>query len=129
MESYGRIVNGRYEGGRTDDGWCYKSAEAWRTGVGVIYISEATLNEGETDGWTKKEWLEYTKNEVRQNCESDIWKDDGFIEYIARNILESAEWEDLSTRLIEWTCCLEHSFEDEYKYYKSKLFQSELWDE
>ena len=60
MESYGRIVNGRYEGGRTDNGWCYKSAEAWRTGVGVIYISEATLNEGEAGGWTKKEWLEYT---------------------------------------------------------------------
>ena len=119
MESYGRIVNGRYEGGRTDNGWCYKSAEAWETGVGIIYICEAAINEGEADGWTKKEWLDYTKDAVRQSCESNIWTDDGFIEYIARNILENAEWEDLSTRLTEWIYCLERSLEDEYEYYKT----------
>lgn len=129
MESYGRIVNGSYEAGRTDVGWCYKSAQAWETGVGIIYICEETLDQGESGGWTKKDWLEHTKNEIRHNCVSDIWTDDGFVEYVARDILENADWEDLSTRLIEWIYCLGHSLEVEYKYYKNRLFESDIWDE
>lgn len=69
------------------------------------------------------------KEEVRACCDSVIWTDDGFINYIAKDVLIAAVWEDLITRLDEWIYSLGHSLKVEYKYYKGRLFGSDLWEE
>ena len=38
-----------YEGGRTDNGWCFKDTDAWKSGKGICYISEYGLNDIEEE--------------------------------------------------------------------------------
>ena len=98
-----------YIGGTTDNGECYKDLSAWEKREGVIYISEyqlKDLEEGiveENELWTKETWVEWVKDEVSAYLytEENISKD--FIEYIALDVLELADWQDLTTLFYDLT--------------------------
>lgn len=38
-----------YKGGSTDNGWCFKDTDAWKSGKGICYISEYGLNDIEEE--------------------------------------------------------------------------------
>jgi hypothetical protein len=92
-----------YYGDYTDNGECYKDLSAWKSGEGVIYISEyqlKDLEEGvveEHELWTKQTWFDWVKDEVSAYLYTEENISDDFIEYIALDILELADWQDLTT--------------------------------
>lgn len=102
-----------YFGDETEQGQCYKNLQAFENGLGVIYIGEYELEEGNCEStnptlWTRSSWIEY----VKQKCEDDLGKekiheisDEGdyfdFIETCALSILQDCDWQDLSTLLEE----------------------------
>lgn len=86
-----------YYSGETDNGHCYKDLDAWNNG-GVIYISEMEIVEEPlpSELWTKDKWVSWVKKYFNDD-ELPI----EFIEHIAYLCLEDAEWEDLSTHLMQ----------------------------
>jgi hypothetical protein len=90
----------------------------------VIYVSENSaidFNAGrcsfEDASWTRDKLIEYVQEEVRWAAEGTaIWTDLTYIVRLARYIHESAEWEDLSTRLDEWINS--NDIEEDYAQYK-----------
>ena len=108
----------KYYGGYTDNGECYKDLSAWESGEGVIYISEyqlKDLEEGiveENELWTKQTWFDWVKDEVTSYLYTEENISDDFIEYIALDILELADWQDLTTLFNEFeqTDWLEHNY-------------------
>lgn len=108
----------KYYGGSTDNGECYKDLIAWEKGEGVIYISEYQLEDlkngvvEEHELWTKEKWVEWVKAEVSAYLYTEENISDDFIEYIALDILELADWQDLTTLFdeLEQTDWLEHNY-------------------
>ena len=112
---YRTINNGvvKYYGGQTDNGVCYKDLNAWKSGEGVIYIGEYSLedvNYGDfciDDHWTRESWLQYVRDIIawhnfeEVNALTPIEKD-LLAEWVAENCLRECEWEDLSTMLESW---------------------------
>lgn len=102
-----------YFGDETEQGQCYKNLQAFENGLGVIYIGEYELEEGNCEStnptlWTRSSWIEY----VKEKCEEELGKekiheisDEGdyfdFIETCALSILQDCDWQDLSTLLEE----------------------------
>ena len=116
---YTEDENGKsYYGGETDNGECYKDLSAWESGEGVIYISEYQLIDlergivEEHELWTKQTWFEWVKDEVTSYLYTEEYISDDFINYIALDILELADWQDLTTLLNEFeqTDWLEHNY-------------------
>ena len=86
--------------------------------VGVIYIGEYDLQELEDDFnsgkdidtsklWTKTTWTKWVKDYIADNYKNEvdidkILNDDEFIEYLALDCLNNADWQDLSTLLNEY---------------------------
>ena len=106
---YWTIENGnkKYFGDNTDNGMCYKNLSAWHeNNTDVIYISEYQLLDlcsgkvEESELWTKESWLEWVRDEVEYYLD-DVNITDSFIEYVAYDVLELADWQDLTTLLNE----------------------------
>lgn len=107
------INDTKYEGEQTENGICYKNLSAWEQNNGVIYISEYELedyNNGDVkheDLWTKESWTKWVRDFIYDNYknETDVDKilaDNKFIEMIAFDVLQNADWQDLSTLLNEY---------------------------
>ena len=101
-----------YFGDYTDNGQCYKNLQAFDNGLGVIYISEGDLEDGNCDSlnanlWTRASWIEYVREQCLQSFGKEIYenveKSDfmPFIEHCALSILQDCDWQDLSTLLEE----------------------------
>lgn len=102
-----------YFGDETEQGRCYKNLQAFENGLGVIYIGEYELEEGNCEStnttlWTRSSWIEY----VKELCEYNLGKEKiheisdecdyfNFIETCALSILQDCDWQDLSTLLEE----------------------------
>ena len=110
---YGNGSYGQYAGEQTENGICYKNLSAWEQNNGVIYISEYELedyNNGDVkheDLWTKESWTKWVRDFIYDNYknETDVDKmlaDNKFIEQIAFDVLQNADWQDLSTLLNEY---------------------------
>lgn len=87
----GKVV---YHGGQTDDGICYKDLEAWETGDGVIYISEYGLDAKPQETWTRESLLAFLRIELEDR---GICVENTDLVVIAEDLLDNAEWQDLST--------------------------------
>lgn len=96
IDAYGKIV---YHGGQTDNGVCYKDLEAWKSGKGVVYISEYGLEEKPQDAWTRETLLLFLRGELH---ERGVHAKDTDLVDIAEDLLGNAEWQDLSTLWNEW---------------------------
>jgi hypothetical protein len=101
-----------YFGDYTDNGQCYKNLQAFENGLGVIYISEGELEDGNCNSlnstlWTRTSWIEYVREQCLQSFGKEIYenveKSDfmPFIEHCALSILQDCDWQDLSTLLEE----------------------------
>ena len=100
-----------YFGDYTDNGMCYKNEKAFENGLGVIYISELELEDGNCDSlnanlWTRASWIEYVREQCLQSMGDKIHEIEecdfmSFIEHCALSILQDCDWQDLSTLLEE----------------------------
>lgn len=124
MKENGEVYN--YDGGHTDNGFVYKDYEAFKTGVGICYISEYELedldeelaglearheNSGITDEgyWDERaEILEHCGetrqsiiDQVRDAFGDDYMLTDEQVEYFASNVFQLADWACIATYLAE----------------------------
>ena len=115
-----------YEGGNTDNGVVYKDYEAFRTGVGVCYISEYGLEEMDENlvdlearfansDMTDEEYREERAHilsvagetrqtiidQVREAFGDDYLMTDEQVEYFAEDVFELADWAYICTYLAE----------------------------
>ena len=64
------------------------------------YEEEGKINV--SDLWTKQSWIEWVKNTIKERYQdeediNDIIECNKFIETLAYDVLQNAEWQDLST--------------------------------
>lgn len=115
-----------YEGGQTDNGFVYKDYNAFKTGVGVCYISEYGLqhlheeladlesqyensNMDEDVYWEERRYILSQHGETRQSIidqvreafGDDYMLTDGQVEYFAGDVFELADWASVATYLAE----------------------------
>lgn len=115
-----------YEGGNTDQGVVYKDYEAFRTGVGVCYISEYGLEEmdenlvdlearyANSDMTDEEYWEERAHilsvagetrqtiiDQVREAFGDDYLMTDEQVEYFAEDVFGLADWAYICTYLAE----------------------------
>lgn len=115
-----------YEGENTDNGFVYKDYEAFKSGVGICYISEYGLedldekladlesrheNSGMTDDeyWDERaEILEHCGetrqsiiDQVRDAFGDDYMLTDEQVEYFASDVFQLADWASIATYLAE----------------------------
>lgn len=120
----GEVYN--YDGGHTDNGFVYKDYEAFKSGVGICYISEYELedldekladlearyeNSGMTDEeyWDERaEILEHCGetrqsiiDQVRDAFGDDYMLTDEQVEYFAVDVFGLADWACIATYLAE----------------------------
>ena len=103
-----------YHGDTCDNGEYYKDLSAWKTGKGVIYISEGDLQDlADSDKpdistlWTRDSWVEWVKEHITTNyqdedCYQEMIACTEFIESLAYDCLYNADWQDLSTLLNDY---------------------------
>ena len=122
VKENGEVCN--YNGGYTDNGFVYKDYEAFKTGVGICYISEYGLEdlEEKLDELNKrKHWLtaedyQAERAEILEHCGEtrqsiidqvrDAFGDDYMltdkqVEYFASDVFQLADWAYISTYLAE----------------------------
>lgn len=115
-----------YFGDYTDNGQCYKNLQAFENGLGVIYISEGELEDGNCNSlnanlWTRSSWVEYVREQCLQSFGKEIYEKVEkcdfmpFIEHCALSILQDCDWQDLSTLLEEHL---------QYSYYFEEMWKS-----
>lgn len=113
FKSYNNDGTITFGGGYTENGTCYKDKSAWEQNNGVIYISEYDLIDlhtgeiTEDDLWTRKDWVKFVKDYITEYYKGEDYFDDiiecnEFIEYLAYDIFDNADWQDLSTLLNEY---------------------------
>jgi hypothetical protein len=118
----GRIVN--YEGGNTDNGVVFKDYNAFKTGKGICYIAEYSLEDLEDkleELEERKQWLtakdyeaERKKiieecgetrqsiiDQVREAFGDDYLMTDEQVEYFAEDVFNLADWACIATYLAE----------------------------
>lgn len=130
-KDYGYLVkeNGEvydYEGGQTDNGFVYKDYNAFKTSVGVCYISEYGLqhlheeladlqsqyensNMDEDVYWEERRYIlsqhgetrESIIAQVREAFGDDYMLTDGQVEYFASDVFQLADWASVATYLAE----------------------------
>ena len=130
-KDYGYLVkeNGEvydYEGGQTGEGFVYKDYEAFKTGVGICYISEYELedlneeltglgaryeNSDMTDEEYRDERAEILEHfgetrqsiidQVRDAFGDDYMLTDEQVEYFANDVFQLADWACIATYLAE----------------------------
>lgn len=119
-----------YFGEFVNDNKFYKDEDAWINNKGVIYISEAQLEDihaeyqtyktiNKYDLWTKESWVKWVKETILDNYEgcyetydditedeyNRLTSDEKFFEYVAYLCFQNCEWQDLSTYFIENENC------------------------
>ena len=109
-------------GGQTDNGECYKDLTAWKKGqygtdFNIIYVGEYGLIdwanrknnnvEIEDVSWTRESWIDW----VRDELSFEGIEDSEFAEYLAEDIFNECDWQDLSTMLEEW---IQHNDVEEF---------------
>lgn len=102
-----------YHGDYGENGAYYKDLNAWNTNKGVIYISEGDLDDitnemsDNTNLWTRESWIKWVTDFIYDNygkeegC-TEMLADTKFIESLAYDCLDNADWQDLSTLLNEY---------------------------
>lgn len=115
-----------YEGGHTDEGIVYKDYEAFKTGIGVCYISEYELQElqeeladlqaqyenGNMDEdayWEERRYILSKHGETRKSIIDQVQYafgkqyllTDEQVEYFASDVFQLADWAYISTYLCE----------------------------
>lgn len=113
-----------YEGGQTDNGFVYKDSEAFKSGVGICYISEYELEDLEyalEELEQRKKWLtaeDYLAErkkileecgETRQSIIDQVRDTFGLqylltdkqVDYFAEDVFELADWAGIATYLAE----------------------------
>ena len=98
----------RYYGGSTFNGECYKDMNAFEKGDGVIYIGEYSLQDleqGNEDAilWTKDMLLNEARETLEREYPEEMASSEKFVEFLAAIVLETCDWQDLSTYLYELT--------------------------
>ena len=103
-----------YHGDTSDNGEYYKDLSAWKTGKGVIYISEGDLKDlADNDNpdvstlWTRDSWVAWVREHIVINyqdeeCYQEMIVCTEFIEHLAYDCLYNADWQDLSTLLNDY---------------------------
>jgi hypothetical protein len=124
VKENGEVYN--YEGGQTDNGFVYKDYEAFKSGVGVCYLSEYELDElheeltdlvaryENTDMADDEYWDERAEilerygetrqsiiDQVRDAFGDDYTLTDEQVEYLASDVFQLADWAYISTYLDE----------------------------
>lgn len=98
-----------YHGGQTDMGICYKSLTAWKTGRGVVYVSEYGLRDSPQKVWTKSDLISFVRDELEvRNIQLDNIND--VVVELAEELLMEVDWQDLSTLWSEWMSNEDYSF-------------------
>lgn len=96
-----------YNGGQTDNGWCFKDYQAWEDGKGIIYISEYQLQDIENGmddaSWTRELWEQAVADRLSLEYPEEIWGNKAFVSSLAFYALMICDWQDLSTFLEEMT--------------------------
>ena len=128
-KDYGYMLKGKngvtyYHGGSTDNGVVYKDYDAFKTGVGICYISEFGLEDledklagldqrkrfltGEEYLAERAEILEHCGEtrqsilaQVREAFGDDYMLTDEQVEYFAGDVFELADWASVATYLAE----------------------------
>lgn len=102
----------------TDNGYCYKDMDAWKSGVGVIYISEAEF-EGLADMtmdiddlYTRESWIDEVVRYFGENTYPRA-----FYEYFAECVLQTVDWQCLTTLMSEW----EDDIDEDYEYWERHI--------
>ena len=100
-----------YFGDYTDIGFCYKNIDAFKNGLGVIYIGEYEFEDNDcistnSNLWNRTSWIEWVKEKCVEELGDKIHEIEEcdftpFIEFCALQILEECDWQDLSTLLEE----------------------------
>lgn len=102
-----------YVGDMSCNGYYYKDLKAWEENSGVIYINEYAFEDlanndiSIEDLWTRKDWVKYVKDYIIDNYKgedafNEIIECDAFIEHLAYDIFYNADWQDLTTLLVEY---------------------------
>ena len=100
-----------YFGDYTNNGFCYKNIDAFKNGLGVIYIGEYDFQSEICEStnamlWYRNNWIKYVKeaclnyleDKINEIQECDFMP---FIEFCALQILDECDWQDLTTLLDE----------------------------
>lgn len=87
-----------YYGGETEQGVVYKDMEAWKSGEGVCYINELAFDED----WCYKNYQGNTRDEIIADMAEYLPNCDvKFIEQCAEYVLQTCDWECLTTMMID----------------------------
>lgn len=87
-----------YYGGETEQGVVYKDMDAWASGEGVCYINELDFNED----WCYKNYQGNTRDEIIADMAEYLPSCDvKFIEQCAEYVLQTCDWECLTTMMID----------------------------
>lgn len=117
-----------YYGDSTDNGYCYKDMEAWRTGHGVCYIGENEFEEG----WCSVNYMGNTRAEIIADVAEYLpGCDVKFIEDRAEYILQECDWQCLTTLMeeVDWEEDVKESFSNGTKViYNDKEFESKPYE-
>ena len=97
----------RYFGEATFNGDCYKDLDAFNKGEGVIYIGEYSLadleNGDDATLWTKDMLLAEVRETLEREYPEEMAANEQFVEFLAAVVLETCDWQELSTYLYELT--------------------------
>ena len=111
----GNIVS--YETGGTDNGWCFKDKDAWKSGEGICYIPEydaSDMEEELTDLQSQYENSDMTDEEYRNKRKEifslhgytrkqivDLCGGEGF-DKLAESVFYEVDWQSPETLISEW---------------------------
>jgi hypothetical protein len=90
-----------YYGDSTNNGYCYKDMEAWRTGEGVCYIGEHEFEKG----WCCVNYEGNTRDEIIADMAECLpGCDVKLIEQCAEYVLQTCDWESPTTMMmiVDW---------------------------
>lgn len=96
-----------YYGGETAQGVVYKDMDAWASGEGVCYINELAFDEdinelSSDENWCYKNYQGNTRDEIIADMAEYLPSCDvKFIEQCAEYVLQTCDWECLTTMMID----------------------------
>ena len=100
---------------QSENGFCYKDISAYENNEGIIYIAECEFinsqdmltieDANECCSWTKNQWLSYVRevmddDDICATLDKETYEK--VADYIALNVLNICDWQDLSTYIEEW---------------------------
>lgn len=98
-------------GGETGEGVVYKDMDAWESGEGVCYIGECEFEKG----WCSVNYKGNTRDEIIADMAEYLPNCDvKFIEQCAENVLQTCDWQCLTTMMVEidWEECIKEVYKE-----------------